>query len=255
MPRDSRKTYSAPALEKGLDIIELLSVQDTGLGQSQIARALNRSVSEIFRMLTVLQERGYVAQDPISDRYILTTFIFEIANRIPKIGRLTSLAGPMMQTLAKTINQSVHLAIASDDSILVVGQVNSPGNNQMSVRLGARIDLWQASSGRVILAMLPEHELELYLQHVPLPPHTDAEKLMAELAEIRAIGFEVRDSFVIKGVVNISVPVIDHSGFATAALTIPHIERYGESITFDDCKAELIATAAILSKSLGGAAT
>ena len=48
-----RKPYSAPALEKGLDILELLSKQEAGLTQSEISRALGRSVSEIFRMLVV----------------------------------------------------------------------------------------------------------------------------------------------------------------------------------------------------------
>jgi DNA-binding IclR family transcriptional regulator len=90
------QTYSAPALEKGLDIIELLSEQDVGLTQSEIARALGRSVGEIFRMLMVLQDRGYVSQDPLSDRYVLTTFIFEIAHRIPIVGRLTAAATPLV---------------------------------------------------------------------------------------------------------------------------------------------------------------
>lgn len=251
MPKESSKAYSAPALEKGLDIIELLSTLDVGLSQSEIARELGRSVGEIFRMLMVLQARGYVVQDPISDRYVLTTFIFEIANRIPKIGRLTTFAGPVMRSLTKSINQSVHLAIVNDDSILVVGQEDSPGNNTMAVRLGAKIDLWQASSGRVILAHLPEEELSRFFQIVALPPGQTEANICEELRKIRNDGFEVRDSFVIKGIVNISAPVIDHSGNATAALTVPHIERFNDPISFETCKAELISTAVGLSKSLG----
>jgi len=252
LEKGTRKTYKAPALEKGLDIIELLAGQDTGLSQSEIARALERSVGEIFRMLTVLQDRGYVAQDPQSDRYVLTTFLFEIAHRIPKIRRLTAFAGPIMRTLVKVINQSVHLAIVGDGSILVVGQVDSPGNNTMAVRLGARIDLWQASSGRVILAHLPPDEIDAFFAGVPLPKGMSERKIRSELKRIRQVGYEVRDSFVIRGIINISVPVIDHSGRAIAALTVPHIERYFDRITFDDCRTELIKTAAALTKSLGG---
>ena len=121
-----RQAYSAPALEKGLDIIELLSTQEIGMSQSEIARALGRSVGEIFRMLVVLMDRGYVAQEPASDRYVLTTFLFEISHRIPKIRRLTAFAGPLMRTLVKSINQSSHLAILANDSVLVVGQVDAP---------------------------------------------------------------------------------------------------------------------------------
>jgi len=48
MRKDEKKTYTAPALEKGLDIIELLSVEDTGLNQSEIARALGRTSAKSF---------------------------------------------------------------------------------------------------------------------------------------------------------------------------------------------------------------
>ncbi len=252
MAKDEKKTYTAPALEKGLDIIELLSVKDTGLNQSEIARALGRSVGEIFRMLMVLQDRGYVAQEPLSDHYVLTTFLFEISHRIPKIRRLTAFSAPLMRALAMRINQSVHMGITNDDSVLIVGQVDSPGNNTMTVRLGAKIELWRTSSGRVILAHLPEEDVAGFFASAALPRDMSEDEVRAELNAIRKAGFEVRKSFVVRGIVNISVPVIDHSGRAIAALTVPYIERYQETITFEDCRLELIKTASALTKSLGG---
>ncbi|WP_029041446.1 IclR family transcriptional regulator [Cucumibacter marinus] len=250
----SPRKYTAPALEKGLDILELLSTQESGLSQAEIARALNRSVSEIFRMLVVLEARGYVNQNLDNDRYVLTTLLFELAHRMPLVRRLTALAGPLMRTLAHEINQSVHLAILSDDAILVIGQVDSPGNNVMSVRLGAKIELWRASSGRVILAYLPEDELTEFVERAPLPEGMDLDRLRAELAQIRKAGSEVMDSFVVRGIVNISAPVIDHSGRAIAAMTIPHLERLNEPISFSDCRNRLLEATRTLTRSLGGGA-
>ncbi|WP_299941717.1 IclR family transcriptional regulator [uncultured Nitratireductor sp.] len=247
-----KRNYSAPALEKGLDIIELLSEQEAGLTQSEIARGLDRSVGEIFRMLMVLVDRGFVAQDPRSDRYVLTTYIFEVANRIPIVGRLTAAAMPLMHEVSARINQSTHLAVLSKSAVLVIGQAHSPGNNVMSVRLGARIDLWRASSGRVIVAYQTEQEIAQLMKDVPLPEESLAAQIVDELAQIRAAGMEIRDSFVVKGVVNISLPIFDHSGRAVAALTVPHIERIDATVTFQQCKDELVTTAATLSKALGG---
>ena len=68
--------YSAPALEKGLDILELLSEQEAGLTQSEIARGLGRSIGEIFRMLMVLRDRGFVSQDPRSDRCSKHAYVY-----------------------------------------------------------------------------------------------------------------------------------------------------------------------------------
>jgi len=248
------KKYSAPALEKGLDILELLSEQEIGLTQVEIARSLDRTVGEIFRMLVVLQNRGYVGQEPGSDRYALTTYLFEIANRTPLVRRLTALAGPVMRDLATDINQSVHLAVLGADHVLVIGQVDSPGNNVMSVRLGAKIDLWKASSGRVILAHLTREDLLEMVNKAPLPDEIAFEDLAAELDHIRKIGHEVMDSFVVSGVVNISAPIIDHSGRVIAALTVPHIKRYDANISFGDCRDRLVRAARDLSVSLGSGA-
>jgi DNA-binding IclR family transcriptional regulator len=246
--------YTAPALEKGLDIIELLSTEEAGLMQTDIARRLSRSVSEIFRMLVVLQERGYVMQDPVSDRYVLTTLLFEVAHRTPMIKRLTTAAAPVMQRLARDVNQSCHLAMVTGDSVIVIGQVDSPGNNIMSVRLGAKIDLWRASSGRVILAHRDEAALSEALARVPLPEGKTEDEIRAELAQIRATGHEVMDSFVARGIVNIAAPVRDHSGEAVAALTIPYLQRYGEVIPFDTCRDALLTAAALIGRNLGGGA-
>jgi len=243
--------YSAPALEKGLEILELLSTQESGLTQVEIARALGRSVGEIFRMLVVLTQRGYLVQDADSDRYALTTLLFELAHRTPMVRRLTTLAAPLMQRLSREVDQSVHLAVRSGDAVLVVGQVDGPGNNVMSVRLGARIELWRASSARVILAHLPDDQLAEAFREVPLPEGVTEAALRADLDDIRRVGFEVRESFVVRGIVNISAPVFDHSGYAVAALTIPYLERYEDSVDFDTCRERLLATARALSRGLG----
>ena len=244
--------YTAPALEKGLDILEHLSRSDTGLTQAEIARDLGRSVSEIFRMLVVLQQRGYIAFDSGTGRYVLTTLMFEIAHRTPLIRRLTTAAAPLMRTLAQQINQSVHLAVLADESVLIVGQVDPPARHVMSVRLGTRVDLWRASSGRVIMAFQSEQAVSEMLARAPLPAGITEQSLRADLAAIRSRGHEIVDSFVIKGVVNISAPIIDHTGQAIAALTVPHIERFGDTISFSDCCVATIGCAERLTHSLGG---
>lgn len=244
--------YTAPALEKGLDILEYLSRAEEGLTQAEIARALGRSVSEIFRMLVVLQQRGYIACDLGTDRYVLTTLMFEVAHRTPLIRRLTTVAAPLMRDLAQHINQSAHLAVLAEDSILIVGQVDPPARHLMSVRLGTRVDVWRASSGRVIMAFQPEEALADMLTRARRPQEISEARLRADLATIRSCGHEVVDSFVVKGVVNISAPIIDHTGHAVAALTVPHIERFGDQISFSDCCNATIDCAARLTNSLGG---
>jgi len=66
--------YPTPALEKGLDILELFASEPAGLTKSEVARRLDRTVSEVFRMLVCLEERGYISQAPEGERICLGLF-------------------------------------------------------------------------------------------------------------------------------------------------------------------------------------
>jgi len=96
---DESARYSAPALEKGLDILEALSVAPQGHTLSQLAKVLGRNVNQIFRMVLVLQRRGYI-QAAAGERYTLTLKIFRLAHRQPPLRRLIQTALPLLEELA-----------------------------------------------------------------------------------------------------------------------------------------------------------
>src|SRR2546422_6132602 len=70
--RTRRTRYAAPALEKGLDILELLASISEALSHREIAGRLGRTVNEVFRMLVCLEERGYISRTGSDERYKLT---------------------------------------------------------------------------------------------------------------------------------------------------------------------------------------
>ena len=88
--------YSAPALEKGMAILELLSQSTHGCTMNELSAQLGRSVSEIFRMVIVLEELGYIAADA-SDRYSLTLRLFHLVHRHYPVRQLTECALPLLQ--------------------------------------------------------------------------------------------------------------------------------------------------------------
>lgn len=223
-PSASPSRYRAPALEKGLDILELLANRPDGLSQSEIARQLNRSVGEIFRMLNCLVERGYVSIQRPSDRYVLTLKLFELAHRHPPMDRLLAEALPLMKELVQQVHQSCHLTVIEAGHGVVVAQVDSPGHIGFSVRVGSVMPLLSTASGRVLLAFQSVDDRERVLARESpggkIPPSA-----LALLESIRARGFEEMDSTRTRGVHDISYPVLDHKGCAAAAMTMPCIER------------------------------
>lgn len=244
--------YKAPALDKGLDILEALSFADFGLTQAELARQMNRSVGEIFRMLMVLRKRNLIQLDELSDRYFLTTKLFELAHRTPIIKRLTVSATPIMQQLTKYTQQSVHMAVESGEHALIVGQVDNPGDNVFSIKIGSRMDIWRTSSGRVILAFLSDLELQNFIDETASLRDRDFANIKADFLKIVDLGYEIEPSYIVKGITNISAPIFDHEGRAVAAMTIPFIERYDEQLSMDDCTQALMKATRKLSQHIGG---
>ena len=222
--KEKATNYATPALEKGLDIIELLAHQSEGLTKSQLARSLQRSVSEIFRMLLCLERRGYIAQVE-EDRYSLTLKLFQLVQEHPPTERLIADALPVMKRLAHRTQQSCHLGVLDVEKVVILAQVNSPTNLGFYVKLGSTVDLMESASGYVILAQQVEEERERILTEWK---HSTRKRVPSDLAghleRIRRSGFEKRASYLVKGVLNISFPICDERGAALGALTIPYIE-------------------------------
>jgi len=71
--------YRAPALEKGLDVIELLAAEKAPLNLSAISQRLGRSSGELFRMLQVLEFKGFITTADNGTGYVLTNKLFALA--------------------------------------------------------------------------------------------------------------------------------------------------------------------------------
>src|SRR5580693_1929698 len=97
-----RIRYAAPALEKGLDILELLASVSDSLTHSEIASRLGRTITEVFRMLVCLEERGYLSRTGTDERYQLTLKLFEIVHQHRPLQRLITQARPLLQQVANS---------------------------------------------------------------------------------------------------------------------------------------------------------
>ena len=227
------RTYAAPALEKGLDILELLAEAREGLTQAQIAERLERNPGEIFRMLVCLHRRGYVDRRPPGEAYTLSAKLFELSHRHPPTRSLLDAALPIMRDLAVRAGQSCHLGVRYDDQLLIVASVDSPEPRSLVVRVGSRFAMGSTASGRVLLAW------------------SGGGAEVASMQQIRRRGFEQHRSDVLRGVIDLSFPVFDGRGDVVSALTIPYLSTRQRPRGVASARDMLAAAAARLSGQLG----
>ncbi len=216
--------YRAPALDKGLDILELLASIDGGLTQAEIAKQLGRSPNQFYRMLDRLVRRGYVTRID-GDRYSLTLKLFGLAQSHAPVRRLVSYATPFMRELAEETRQANQLAVFDRGSVVVVAQQEAPGYWGISIRVGSHISLYDTGSGHVLVAFRSQEERMMMINEYSRSseePNVSYE-FFKRLDQIRDRGYEMMPSAQTAGVYNLSAPVLAPDGKAIAALTVPYI--------------------------------
>jgi DNA-binding IclR family transcriptional regulator len=247
--------YAAPALDKGLDILELLSEAPTPLTLSQIAKALDRNSNEIFRMIVTLEQRGYLQVDE-SDRYYLTLKMFELAHRHQPIRSLVSTALPLMRECANRAKQSCHLTVYEGGRLIVVASVESPDRWVFGLKVGVLVGLSDTASGLVMLSFSNEIErARILAAHVKLEGEADMDpgQLERQIKATREQGYALMPSKQIRGVTNIAYPVFSSEGTARAVIQVPYIERVDNVVTpdIDEVSAVLQDVSACLSRLMG----
>ncbi|HFQ4903031.1 TPA: IclR family transcriptional regulator [Vibrio vulnificus] len=222
MESQKKTEYRAPALEKGLEILELLATHGEPLSKKQIAEKLNRSISEIFRMLSVLIERQYIEYDSESSNYSLTLKMFALSNQHPPMAQLLKRAAPAMESLCYRVNQSCHLTRYKNGELIVIARQESPYKMGFSLRLGSQIDVCSSGSGIVLLAFSDDAQRKEILKKSGATKE-EISHALSQLDQTLQSGYYVGESPQISGVTNISVPLFGVLGDVIAVLTVPYM--------------------------------
>lgn len=255
MAKDETTTpdYAVPALEKALDIIELLAARQEGLTQNQIGEAVGRSASQIFRTLAVLEHRGYLWKTRPAGLYFLSMQLFEMAHRHPATRGLVQVAIPIMRELAQAVRQSCNLGVYDFGRMIVVAEAESPAPFGFRVRVGGHFALLGAASGRALLAFQPEDQLTewLALSDAPTMAETERRRLLARLPLIRKRGYENTQDGMHAGVSDLAFPVLAGDS-AIATLTVPYVSTSYSETPMNTVIAKAGEAAAAISAALRG---
>lgn len=244
----------APALEKGLDLLEALAGASRGLSQKQLAERVGRSVSEIFRMLVALERRGYVARDPATGEYTLTLKLFRIASQFPPTERLLKAALPVMEQLASRVQLSCHLTVLHGEQFMVIARIEPEWLMGWSVKVGAVFPLTQQyASAKVLAAFQLEGRREELAQVIATNDRISTKKALAALDRISAEGGNFSNDDGYTRILAYSCPIIEASGRAVAAMTVPLVRQDQIPATeASTIAAELRSAARIVSEKIGG---
>ena len=148
----STQKYLAPALDKGLDIIEYLTGSDRAQSLTEISRGLDRSKSEIYRIINVLEERNTIERTERKDAFVITDKLFSLRRRLSYQTQILTISAPKMEEFCSKTGQSCHIALRTGAEIVVILRVESPIHVIVSIPVGHRRPIFESPSGKCILA-------------------------------------------------------------------------------------------------------
>jgi DNA-binding IclR family transcriptional regulator len=246
--------YYVPALEKGLDILEALAAAPQPQSLSDLARTLNRSSGELFRMINCLEQRRYIVKEEYSGNYRLSLKLYELAHTHSPVEYLLRSAARPMQELAQTVRESCHLSMLRHHSLIVLAQAESPEKVRLSVEIGSHFSPLHTASGRLLLAYLPQEELAAFLEEdadYSQMTETEQKNLMDSLAQTRDRGYSLAQDESHIGIKDLAVLVGNPRVGLTATLAIASLAATGRQEGNERLLRALQACAQTITQAIG----
>lgn len=218
-PQDNLEFVTA--LARGLAILRVLNDEGRPLTLAEAARLTGLPRAAARRSLHTLQGTGYVQFDGRTYRPTVETLRLGAGwiNSQP----ISEVARPVLADLSAQLGESCSVSILSGALITYVARVSTSRLMSINLQVGTQLPAYCTSMGRVLLAHLPEAELDAYLQGTPLLPHTphtltDPQQLRAELRKVAQQGYALIDQELELGLRSVAVPVFNQRGEVKASL-------------------------------------
>ncbi len=199
MDDDSTKTDkdAAPALTRGLRILDLVAQSPDGLSMTEVSRTLGLAKSSVYGLCQSLLNGGMLEKSQ-SGRFRLGLRIIDLANSRTESSNAASEFYRQWETYEHFAEEGAVLAIRDRSDVVYVACRNSRSSLGITFRIGMRLPARFTATGKAMLSVLSDDEVIAIHQGIdwlPLTPNSvaDLDALLAQLATIRARGYSVDD--------------------------------------------------------------
>ncbi len=245
------------SIEKCFNILDCLHSGDHLLTLEEISRTTGYKKTTCFRLLKTMQTLGVLELFPGTKKYQYGPRLTALMVSALKGISLRRSALPILRRLRDQTRETVNLALLSGSEIVYIERVVSDYLVNANVEVGERLPVYCASMGKVILAFMPEEELEKIIAGIEFKPRTgntivSRAALLKELEQIRAKGFAVNNEELEIGLRAVAAPIFNYRGIPFAATNIAWTtSRRPEREAFEQIAPQIVAAAKEISRLMG----
>ncbi|MFL9944183.1 IclR family transcriptional regulator domain-containing protein [Paraburkholderia graminis] len=227
------------SLARGLIVIRAFDEEHGRLTVAQVSERTGLPRSAARRCLYTLQQLGYVGAE--GTNFCLKPRIVSLGHAYLASAPLAATAQPVLDRLARDLGETTTLAVLDQQDILFVAHSSRVPLVSVNIAVGSRLPAYCAANGQVLLAALPEGELEAYMSRAKFPRLTETtitsrKQLLERLKIVRRDGYAIADREFNLSMRSIAVPV-RHGGRIAASMSfaVP-----AERVSIDDLRERLL---------------
>lgn len=212
------------SLERGLRALALFGSEGRhALAMIEVAEALDIPRSAARRVLFTLESLGYVVNR--AGLYSLTPRVLGLGYAYLASLGFRSVAQPVIERLVAETGQTCSVGVLDRGEVVYVLRAEARRLVRIDISIGTRLPAWANSMGRLLLAALPDIELDAYLGSArpeALTPHTvtDKRELRKKILDARRQGWCYIADEVEQGIRGLAVPLRDAEGRVVGATNL-----------------------------------
>ena len=211
------------ALARGLSVMRAFTDKEQDLTLSDLSKRVGLSRATVRRCLLTLQALGYVQSS--GHFFRLSPQVLTLAQAYLSSSLLPRLAQPFLERTSDALGQSCSVSVLYGTEVIYVARSARRRLGSINRDVGTHLPAYCTSMGRVLLAYLPEAELEAFFrgaEMLPLTPFTiyDEAGLRRALDGVRREGFCIVDQEMEIDLRSLAVPVHNAAGRVVAALHV-----------------------------------
>lgn len=216
------------SVHKTFAILEYFTVEKPEWGVTELAAAIGSNKSTIYRFLADMAKLGIVQKNAKTEKYSLGLKLFELGNRVQLKSAFVDKTHPELVEVAKSITETVHLAILKNFQVFHLDKVESPQGLKLSSNIGTFGPAYCTALGKVLLAFLPKNKQEQALKIIleeqkpkTYTPYTITHRptLQKELNNIKTKGYAIDREEAEIGLICVGIPIFNQNNEVVASLS------------------------------------
>jgi DNA-binding IclR family transcriptional regulator len=257
MSWNKKESFYNRSLERALQILNTFNNERNRLTLAQLSEILSLPKATVLRLCSTLVKYGFLKQEPESKRYSLGLRLFELGSIVFYSLSLRHIAAPHLSQLQLKLGKTIFLGILDNDELLYIDKREDPHNPiNFTSKIGTRRPPYWGMVGPMLMAYLPDSEIDRLLQKSPLTATTrksmtSKEEFKAWLRQVREQGVAVDVETTFKGITGVAAPVRNYTGKVIASIGIAFISSTVDSKGLKEIVKEAKGTALTISTELG----